>query len=147
MKIYLKVILFASALIFTVSCGGLKGEFSFKNFGDDIYKKKTGDIEVASNEELFWIYKFPGTYKAQKNFSVIYKKKELVWVDILNYTDAIYYEKSQLFGTIKDLPAGEYNLIIFDTASKKIIDELLFKIYDADEDDDAAEEKPVLSGN
>ncbi len=141
MKIFHRLIIFF-IIVFLSSCGNIKGEFSFKNPGDDEYRKKHDPIEVASNAELLWIYKFPGSYKSAKKFSVIYKKKELVWVDIINYTDEIFHEKSQLFGSIKDLPAGEYELVIFNIGTKKITDSLFFKVYDAEDDENPIEEKP-----
>jgi hypothetical protein len=143
MKIFHRLIIFVIAVVFFSSCGNIKGEFSFKNPGDDEYRKKHGLLEIASNAELLWIYNFPGSYKSVRKFSVIYKKKELVWVDIINYTDEIYFEKSQLFGSIKDMPAGDYELVIFNLGTKKITDSLFFKIYEADEDDEnSSEEKP-----
>ena len=141
MKIFHRIILFLF-IVFFISCGNIKGEFSFKNPGEGEYRKKHDQIEVASNAELLWIYKFPGSYKSPVKFSVIYKKKELVWVDIINYTDEIYFEKSQLFGSIKELPPGEYELVIFNMGTKKITDSLFFKVYDADDDENPAEEKP-----
>jgi hypothetical protein len=143
-KVFHYLIVIAAAAVLFTSCVNIKGEFSFKNTGDDVYRKRTGILEIASNAELLWIYKFPGSYKTVKKFSVIYKKKELVWVDIKNYTDEIYFEKSQLFGSIKDLPAGEYELVIFNMGTKKITDSLFFKIYEADDDDDenSTESKP-----
>ena len=77
-----KIIFFSILVSIAFSCGKLKGEFAFKTFYDDSYKKFTIDPEFAANEEVKWVYVFKSASKSPQKIGIIYMKKEVVWVDI-----------------------------------------------------------------
>lgn len=131
-KFILLIILFYLSLF--LSCGKHQGEFAFKLPEDKGYKKIHSVPEFDSNVAVNWVYTL-SSMRGQVDFGIIILKKELVWVDILSYTDYGDSEKKSLYGTIKDLEPGDYKLVIIeiDGDDQKSVDEIEFYVY-ADDD-------------
>lgn len=131
-KIILLIVLFNFSVF--VSCGKPGGEFAFKLPEDKGYKKINSTPEFDSNVAVNWIFNL-NSVRGRTDYGIIILKKELVWVDILAYTDYTDSEKKNIYGTIKDLEPGDYRLIIteIDEDDQKSIGEIEFYIY-TDED-------------
>jgi hypothetical protein len=118
-----------------VSCS-MEGTFGFKKFGQDIYHKLQGSPEFASNEAVDWVFKFRKKY-GERTIGVVYQKKELVWVDVFTTTAKIDNTTMAVYGTIKDLEPGQYQIIITELEKdNKLIDSKEFIIYEKDSDED-----------
>ncbi len=113
-----------------LSCGRPEGEFAFKFPEDKGYRKVLNSPEFDSAVEVDWIYTF-SSIRGRVNLGVILLKKELLWVDILAYTDYADSEKRIVYGKIKSLDPGDYRLMITEIKDdeQNIIDELYFYIY------------------
>jgi len=94
-----------------LSCGGVKGEFGFKRFGDDTYHRIDGTPEFLSDEEVAWVFKLEKKY-SERNIGIICQKKEMVWVDVTNSSQKITEASKAIYGTIKDFQPGEYRIIL-----------------------------------
>jgi hypothetical protein len=120
----------------TASCG-LDGQFGFKKFGDDTYRRLDGTPEFEAGETVDWVFAFKqklGRY----NIGIVYQKKELVWVEVLSKVGRIDKDNRVVYGTIKDLPPGEYQIVLTDLQEdNKLIDKKDFIIYKKDDEDDA----------
>lgn len=125
-KFPLILIIFLTVL----ACGEPKGEFAFKLPEDKGYRKFVNTPEFDSAAEVDWIYKF-GSFRGRLNLGVIILKRELLWVDILAYTDFADPEKRIVYGKIKGLDPGDYRLMITEISEneQKTIDEVYFYIY------------------
>jgi len=112
------------------SCGKPKGEFAFKLPEDKGYRKIVNTPEFDSAAEVDWIYSF-GSFRGRRNLGVIILKRELLWVDILAYTDFVDAEKKIVYGNIRGLEPGDYRLMITEITEneQKTIDEVYFYIY------------------
>lgn len=129
--ILLIILVYVSAV---VSCGKSQGEFAFKLPEDKGYKKVNSMPEFDNSAAVNWIYTF-SSMRGQVNYGIIILKKELVWVDILSYTDYTDSGKKSIYGTLKDLDPGDYRLVIteIDDHDQKVVDEIEFYVY-TDED-------------
>ena len=121
------LLFFAVALL---SCGKPEGEFAFKLQEDKGYRKVLNSPEFDSAVEVDWIYTF-NRIRGRVNLGVIILKKELLWIDILAYTDYADSEKKMVYGTIKGLDPGDYRLMITEIKDNEqnIIDEVYFYLY------------------
>jgi len=121
------LLIFAFTLL---SCGKPKGEFAFKLPEDKGYKKVIHTPEFDSAVEVDWIYTFD-RIRGRVNLGVIILKKELLWIDILAYSDYADSEKKIVYGRIKGLDPGDYRIMITEIGEEEqtIIDELYFYIY------------------
>ena len=121
----------ALILLLTVfSCGKPKGEFAFKLPEDKGYRKVIKNPEFDSAVEVDWIYTFD-SFRWRMNLGVIILKRELLWVDILAYTDYADSEKRIVYGKLKGLEPGDYRLMITEItdSEQNTIDEVYFYIY------------------
>ncbi len=115
------------------ACGPAKGEFGFKTWKDDIYRKKQDPLEFSVTDEIRWVYRFPLNVAAMP-VGVIYMKKEIVWVDMETYAVKVDGMNRHVYGTIKDFPVGEYKIVLVEPGEEnRLIDEKYFSIY-SDED-------------
>jgi hypothetical protein len=120
-------VMLAIILIFFVSgCAKHKGEFAFKNFFEDQYKKMDDPLEFEKNEKINWLYIFKDVRSVQ-NITITLLKKEIVWVDISNKSEQISALNNVIYGKIENLSDGNYRIII--SLLNKVIDQCEFVIY------------------
>ncbi len=123
----------------TVSCA-MEGTFGFKKFGQDTYHRIEGTPEFASDEAVDWAFVFKKKY-GERVIGVVYQKKELVWVDVLTRTARIDNFNKVVYGTLRDLEPGEYQIIITELEKdNRRIDARDFIIYEKDSEED---EQPI----
>jgi hypothetical protein len=117
-----------------LSCGRPSGEFAFKLPEDKGYKKPAVLPEFNSSDEVNWIYSF-SSIRGHLKAGVILLKKELVWVDVLSYSDYADSEKTILYGKIQGLDPGDYRLMITEILEdeQKVLDEIEFYIFTDDD--------------
>lgn len=126
---HIGIILAVSLMAF--SCA-MEGTFGFKKFGQDTYHRIGGTPEFASNEAVDWVFVFKKKY-GERAIGVVYQKKELVWVDMLTRTARINNTSRTVYGTIKDLTPGRYQLVITELEKdNNLIDSKDFIIYEHD---------------
>src|SRR5512138_1576055 len=117
------------------SCS-MEGTFGFKKFGQDTYRKLEGTPEFASNEAVDWVFVFKKKY-GERTIGVVYQKKELVWVEVLTRTARIDNTSKVVYGTIKDLEPGTYQVIITELEKdNSLIDSKDFIIYEKENEED-----------
>jgi hypothetical protein len=119
-----------------LSCLGVKGDFGFKRFGDDTYRRIEGTPEFSSDETVDWVFKLSKKY-SDREIGIVLQKKELVWVEISTRSQRITEASEALYGTIRDLQPGEYRLVL--TLVKKdneLVDSKDFIIYEKEESAD-----------
>jgi hypothetical protein len=117
------------------SCG-VKGEFGFRKFGDDTYHRIEATPEFASDDAVDWVFKLDKKYK-DKDIGVVLQKKELVWVEVYTRSQHISLADSAIYGTIKDLQPGEYQLVLtLVKDDNSLIDSKGFVIYEKEEEED-----------
>ncbi|OHD65557.1 MAG: hypothetical protein A2176_03135 [Spirochaetes bacterium RBG_13_51_14] len=130
---YITMIFVLAAL--AISCVGMKGQFGFRRFGDDAYRRIDGVPEFAGDEQVSWVYAFKKKY-GEHEIGVVYLKKELVWVEVLNTSSRIDNAVRVVYGTIKDLPPGEYRIDITDVSNDNLlIDSKDFIVYDREDEE------------
>jgi len=124
----------------------MEGEFGFKKFGDDTYRRIDGRAEFPASDEVAWVFLFKKNY-GDRLIGIIYQKKELVWVDVRTDSAAISELKKSMpavYGTIKGLTPGDYRLIITDVRDdNRIIAVKEFSIYQDEEEDDDG--RPIVT--
>jgi hypothetical protein len=104
--------------IFLFSCGGLKGEFAIKKFGDDYFRKIANkNLQFRSSERINWVYK-PKNVSGRTRVGVILLKKDISWIDISRRSDYVDMEKTAIYGEIYDLPPGRYRIILTEVLAK-----------------------------
>jgi hypothetical protein len=113
-------------LIINNGCIKLRGEFAFKKFIDDQYKKMDGPLEFEKSEKINWVYIFKDVRGVQ-NIGVTLLKKEIVWVDISNKAEQISGLNKVIYGKLENLSDGNYKIIL--SQANKVIDEREFVIY------------------
>jgi len=129
------MLFFTLPLVFSLSCKKIEGEFAFKKFLDNSYKRIDRALEFNSNEEIKWVFNIRKNGMRQ-DVAVIILKKEIGWVEVSNRIDFISMEKRNIHGVIKDFPPGEYRLMLIDVAKKNgLIDSCNFTVY-FDEDEE-----------
>jgi len=117
----------AVVLIFVLGgCAKLKGEFAFKNFFEDQYKKLENPLEFEKSEKIDWVYIFKDV-RSPQNIIVTLLKKEIVWVDISNKSEQISALNNVIYGKIENLSDGDYRIVI--SQLNKVIDQRNFIIY------------------
>jgi hypothetical protein len=126
--------LFIPALI-VVSCAKMAGDFAFKGFFDDTYRKIAGTPEFSSDREIKWVFAFR-TKQSERQIGVVYLKKELVWVEVMTAAERIEPGRRVVYGTIKGLQPGEYQIVLTDPADdNREIARKDFVIYSSGDDD------------
>ena len=133
--IYIRIIPVIIVVILSLSivgCGKLEGEFAFKTFFDDVYRRIQGVPQFDDTMEVNWVYVFNEVH-GYHNIGVVIMKKEIIWVDIEKRIENINESKRTIYGRIKDLEEGRYKIII--AKAGKIIDQKEFLIYGAAEND------------
>ncbi len=116
-------------LIFSLSCGRLKGDFALKKFGDDFYRKAEMNLQFNSRERINWIYKV-NSVRGRRKIGVILLKKDLSWIDISKRSDYVDDEKMTIYGEIYGLSPGSYRIILTEVmANNRSIDQLDFSVY------------------
>lgn len=129
-----RLLFFLGLLSFLIiGCNKLEGEFAFKKFSDDTYKKIKIAGEFNNNERVDWVYSFKSP-SGNHSVYVILMKKEIVWVDINTRKVDIDRSKQIIYGIIKNLDVGTYKIMISSEGS--VIDEYVFNIYNDDHFDD-----------
>lgn len=124
---------FMAELLLVLSCGSLKGEFGFKTFLDDTYRKWPDPLEFDSGKEIQWVYQFSADVD-RRRIGVLYQKKEILWVEVETSANRVDSQNPNVFGVIKNLPAGDYKIILIDMDNdNRYIDERAFTVY-TDED-------------
>jgi hypothetical protein len=117
------------------SCS-LEGKFGFKRFGEDTYRRTSETPEFASNEAVDWVYVFSKKY-GERQIGVVYRKKELVWVEMLTRVSKIDETNKVVYGTIKNLPPGHYQIVLTDLQNNNgFIDSKDFIIYEKENDEE-----------
>ncbi|MBN2159660.1 MAG: hypothetical protein JW807_09710 [Spirochaetes bacterium] len=130
---YMALILLVA--LFAISCG-LHGEFGFKKFGEDAYRRIDSVPEFAGGEAVDWVYAIRKV-SGEMDIGVVYQKKELVWVEVYTQTSRINKKSRAVYGTIKDLDPGEYQILITDArGDNRLIDSKHFIIYENGDDGD-----------
>lgn len=118
-----------------LSCG-VRGEFGFKRFGDDIYHRIDGTPEFASDEDVDWVFMLKKPYGG-RSIGVICQKKELVWADVTERSQQITETDKAIYGTIKDLQPGEYRLLLTQVKENNtLIASKDFIIYERDDEEE-----------
>lgn len=130
----ISLIFFFAFLALVISCAKPEGEFAFKLPGDQGYRRVEGLPEFNANDEVGWIYSF-ASIRGRLEMGVILLRKELLWVDVLSYSDYADGEKMRLYGTIKGLEPGDYRLMITEITEEeqKVLDEIEFYVFSDDE--------------
>lgn len=123
-------------ILFSASCGKLKGEFAFQTPLDKSYKIRQERLEFNSAEELKWIYKFKVIPSKKIKLGVIIMKKELGWVDILSMPDYIDPMKGMVYGTVSEFEPGDYRIVITEITEDEttIIDKCDFYLFSDEEE-------------
>ncbi len=135
MRGFVPIGLVAVLALCALSCA-VGGTFGFRKFGEDTYRQLSGTPEFASDEAVDWVFKFNKKY-GERAIGIVCQKKELVWVEVLSRSEKIDKFKLVVYGTIKDLAPGEYQLIITDVDNdNKLIDMKDFIIYEKESDED-----------
>jgi len=125
-------LLFFSAILLT-SCGGLKGEFALKKFGDEFYRKIDNRLQFDSREKINWIFKFRNI-SGRHRLGVIILKKDISWIDISKKSDYADSEKPVIYGEIAGLPPGKYRILLTDIAkNNRQIAQLDFSVFTEEE--------------
>ena len=129
----LPILFFAFSAVL-LSCGKPSGEFAFKLPEDKGYKKPAVFQEFNSADEVSWIYSF-SSIRGRLKLGVILLRKELVWVDVLSYSDYADSEKRRIYGEIKGLEPGDYRLMIteINENDRVVLDEIEFYIFTDDD--------------
>lgn len=118
-----------------LSCGGMKGEFGFKRFGEDAYRRAVEVPEFLSDEEIAWVYRFRKKY-GERDIGVICQKKELVWVEVFSKVDRIDNTRRNIYGDIRGLEPGEYRIVLTELRrDNRLIDSADFIIYERAEEE------------
>ncbi len=115
------------------TCGKNKADFGFKGPQDDSYRRIDGALEIPAGNEMMWVYSFENR-QPDRTIGIIYQKKEAVWVEVMTTSVRVNDDNRAVYGTIRDLPAGSYRLIITDVNDNNY--ELVskeFAIYQKDE--------------
>lgn len=134
-KLYVHIAV-VGLLLCAFSCGDLKGQLGFKTIHDDTYRQKEGTPEFAADEEVQWVYVFKKKIP-ENHIGIVYLKKELVWVEVLTDTARIDKDNRAVYGTIKDLAPGEYQLVFTELKNdNKLIESKDFVIYEKENDDE-----------
>ena len=128
------LILFLAFSAVMLSCSRPSGEFAFKLPEDKGYRKPAALSEFNSSDEVNWIYSF-SSISGRLKLGVILLRKELVWVDVLSYSDYTDSEKTTLYGKIQGLEPGDYRLVITEIVEdeQKVLDEIEFYIFTDDD--------------
>lgn len=131
MKKHIPLILLLFILLF--SCGDLKGDFAVKTLFEDTYRKASGTLEIELGKELQWVYQF-GKIPVNTRIGIVLLKKEIFWVDVNTSSQTLGGARNIIYGTISQLPPGQYRIVLTDVAkSNAIIDDLSFVIYSDDD--------------
>jgi hypothetical protein len=122
--------LFLLTFLFLISCGGLKGEFAIKKFGDEYYRKIDGkNLQFDSSEKINWIYK-AGSVTGRTRIGVILLKKEISWIDMSRKSDYIDPEKQAIYGNIYGLPPGSYRILLTEVlANNRQLAQFNFSVF------------------
>lgn len=127
-------IAFILMLSLAASSCSMEGKFGFKRFGEDAYRRTSETPEFASNEKVDWVYVFDRQY-GERSIGIIYRKKEVVWVEMLTKVSRIDEGNKIVYGTIKNLPPGHYQIVLTDLKNGSgFIDSKDFIIYEKDSD-------------
>ena len=125
----------AVIVLCATACSQSKGDFAFKGFQDDTFKRTAGAPEFPGNEEVRWIFLFKKKYNA-RDIGIVYLKKELVWVEVFTDTAKITLASNIVYGTIKSLQPGEYRIVLTDLINNnEEIARKEFSIYEKEEDE------------
>lgn len=112
----------------TFSCGSFEGNFAYKKFNEDTFKKYRSTAEFHVDERIRWAYIFK-EITSKLSVAIIIQKKEISWVDVYTRKDSVSPEKRAVYGEIKDFPEGRYRLLIMSLKKRKILDTSEFVIY------------------
>src|SRR4030042_6164802 len=124
---YIAFILMLSVVV--ASCS-IEGKFGFKSFGEDTYRRTSETPEFASNEAVDWVYVFSKKF-GERSIGVVYRKKEVVWVEMLTKVSRIDEGSKIVYGTIKNFPPGHYQIVLTDLRNdSRLIDSKDFIIYE-----------------
>ncbi len=96
---------------FAVGCGKLKGEFAFKSFGEDTYKRVGEVPEFEQSELINWVFIFK-KLTDRHQIGVTLLKKELVWIDINTRSENITLTKKIIYGEIQNFEEGRYRILL-----------------------------------
>lgn len=121
---------------FSLSCGGLKGDFAVRKGMDDSFRKVQHPLEIREGEEVEWVFAFKNASGKQKRIGIILMKKNVVWAEVFTMSENINFEKKTISGRIKDLSEGEYKIVLTEVSKEnRLISELEFSVYPSDESD------------
>jgi hypothetical protein len=124
------LILILTAPLLLLSCVRLEGEFALRRPLEDSYRRIHGDVEIQSNTKVDWVFKLNTVPSGNRRIGVFTTKKEIVWVEIQSRFDEVNREKSIIYGTISDLPEGEYRIILTDIMrDNRMIRSFDFRVY------------------
>ncbi|MBN2402862.1 MAG: hypothetical protein JXN64_10740 [Spirochaetes bacterium] len=129
-----KIFSIVFAVFFMIISGGCskpKGEFAFKKFTQDQYKRMHDPLEFEKSERINWVYIFKDVREVH-NIGLGLLKKEIVWVDINSRVEQISEYNNAIYGKIENLSDGVYKIIL--SLENKVIDEREFVIYSDSED-------------
>jgi hypothetical protein len=129
------IVLLAAAVLIAASCTKMDGDFAFKKFPGDSYRKIEGMPEFSSDEKVDWVFAFSRKH-GEREIGVVYVKKELVLVEVQSYSAKINQASGIVYGTIKDFPPGEYQIVLTDVMNdNQEIARKGFVIYSKEEED------------
>ncbi|MDY6968112.1 MAG: hypothetical protein SVR08_05590 [Spirochaetota bacterium] len=112
-------------------CKKQKGEFAFKSYLDETYKKMSGIPEFNIREKINWVYIFNQVNDIH-NINVVLLMKEAIWVDVNTRTEKITPMNKIIYGEIKNLEQGKYRILL--SEGGRVIDKKEFIIYNTDEE-------------
>jgi hypothetical protein len=132
---YINIAFIVMLSLVAASCS-IEGKFGFRRFGEDTYRRISETPEFASNETVDWVYVLKMKY-GERQIGAVYRKKELVWVEMLTRVSKIDEGNKVVYGTIKNLPPGRYQIVLTDLQNDNaLIDSKDFIIYDKESDEE-----------
>jgi len=114
------------AVLFCVSCLGMKGTFAYRTYQHETYVKMSDGMEIPEGETFDWVYR-TDSYSGDRLVGIVLQEKKIVWVDIAINRQKVDKLTPHVYGSVGQLTPGEYKLVLVD--KKKLIDEISFTVY------------------
>ncbi len=128
-------LLIIAAVLTVTSCLKMDGDFAFKKFPSDSYRKIEGTPEFSRDENVDWVFAFSRKH-GDREIGVVYVKKEVILVEVQAYSAKINRASRIVYGTIKDFQPGEYQIVLTDVMNNnQEIARKDFIIYAKDEEE------------
>lgn len=112
-------------LIVSGGCSKSPGNFAYKTFEMDSYRRMKPMMEFAEGEHVDWVYVFSSA--SQKPVGVIVMQKMAVWVDIDTKRIVPELGNPNIYGTLVERGEGEYRIVI--VRDNVQVDEIGYIVY------------------